>query len=115
MNYSFPLISSQRHLDQLKVADKAARFRVFIVHVAEVTLRGKPYRLVIDGHHNLAAARRAGTLPTWRGPTAKWERIRRSMKPADFERFLINNLTDCDYYFVDTGEVVTELLRPEAA
>ena len=107
-----PLISSQRHLDPARVADKAARFRVFIVRVADVTLRGKRYRLLIDGHHNLAAARAAGVEPTWRGPAAKWSRIQRSMPPAAFERFLINNLTDSDYYFVDTGEAVDELLSP---
>ncbi|WP_038708141.1 hypothetical protein [Burkholderia thailandensis] len=110
---SKPLISSQRHLNPSRVADKAARFKVFIVHVADVTLRGKSYRLLIDGHHNLAAARAAGVKPTWRGPTAKWRRIQATMPAAEFERFLINNLTDSDYYFVDTNEVVSELLGRE--
>ncbi|PJO24859.1 hypothetical protein [Burkholderia glumae] len=110
-----PLISSQRHLDLALVAKKAARFAVFAVHVADVTLRGKPYRIVIDGHHNLAAAKIAGAEPTWRAPAAKWRRIEKSMSPAQFERFLINNLTDSEYYFVDTGEVVQELLGVEPA
>lgn len=105
-----PLISSQRFLDPSKVADKAARFRVFVVRVAELELRGRRYRVLVDGHHNLAAARAAGVEPEWRGPPAKWLRIQRSTLPADFERFLINNLTDSDWYFVDTGEVVAELL-----
>ncbi|MCA8017783.1 hypothetical protein [Burkholderia metallica] len=108
-----PLISSQRHLDAARVAHKAARFKVFIVHVVDVTLRGQPYRLLIDGHHNLAAARAAGVEPTWRGPTAKWRRIQAATPAAEFERFLINNLTDSDYYFVDTGDVVPELLGRE--
>ncbi|MDE4918383.1 hypothetical protein ACUXAV_000425 [Cupriavidus metallidurans] len=105
-----PLISSQRHLDRKKVAVKAFSFQVFIVRVADVTLRGKPYRVIIDGHHNLAAAKMAGETPTWRGPNAKWKRIREQMGAADFERFLINNLTDSDWYYVDTGLVVDELL-----
>ncbi|MBB6320531.1 hypothetical protein [Paraburkholderia tropica] len=109
-----PLISSQRFLDPAKVADKAARFRVFIVRVAELELRGARYRVLVDGHHNLAAARAAGIEPTWRGPPAKWERIRRATAPAEFERFLINNLTDSDWYFVETGEIVDELLPFEA-
>ncbi|MEX3692477.1 hypothetical protein AB3X91_24470 [Paraburkholderia sp. BR14263] len=108
-----PLISSQRFLDPATVADKAARFRVFIVRVAELELRGRRYRLIVDGHHKLAAARAAGVEPTWRGPPAKWQRIQRATPPADFERFLINNLTDSDYYFVDTGEVVIELLTTQ--
>ncbi|ENH6342569.1 hypothetical protein ABWH74_006001 [Burkholderia vietnamiensis] len=107
------MISSQRYLDAARVADKAARFQAFIVHVADVMLRGKPYRLLIDGHHNLAAARAAGVEPTWRGPTAKWRRIQSATPAAEFERFLINNLTDSDYYFVDTGEVVSDLLGLE--
>ncbi|MBB2981805.1 hypothetical protein [Paraburkholderia tropica] len=109
-----PLISSQRFLDAVKVADKAERFRVFIVRVAELELRGARYRVLVDGHHNLAAARAAGIEPTWRGPPAKWERIRRATPPAEFERFLINNLTDSDWYFVETGEIVHELLPFEA-
>lgn len=109
-----PLISSQRYLDERLVAEKAARFSVFVVHVAEVTLRGKPYRILTDGHHNLAAARRAGVEPAWRGPSNKWRRIQERTKPAVFEAFLINNLTDSDWYFVETGELVTELL-PVAA
>ncbi|MBN3777400.1 hypothetical protein G3O06_07525 [Burkholderia sp. Ac-20345] len=107
------MISSQRHRDPALVADKAAKFMVFIVHVADVTLRGRPYRLLIDGHHNLAAARAAGVDPTWRGPTAKWRRIQSTTPAAEFERFLINNLTDSDYYFVDTGDTVIELLGRE--
>lgn len=109
-----PLISSQRFLDPSKVADKAARFQVFIVRVALLELRGRQYRVLVDGHHNLAAARAAGVAPTWRGPPAKWQRVQRATPPADFERFLINNLTDADWYFVDTGEVVRELLPYEA-
>ncbi|MGT2433512.1 hypothetical protein ACU4HD_40745 [Cupriavidus basilensis] len=105
-----PLISSQRYLDPRKVADKADRFSVFVVRVAKVTLRGKPYRVLIDGHHNLAAARLLDVAPTWRDPSEKWERIQARMDAADFERMLINNLTDSDWYFVDTGEVVPELL-----
>jgi hypothetical protein len=109
-----PLISSQRYLSERLVAEKAARFSVFIVRVADVVLRGKPYRVLIDGHHNLAAARRAGVEPTWRGPSPKWRRIQERTKATVFEAFLINNLTDSDWYYVDTGEVVAELL-PVAA
>jgi hypothetical protein len=105
-----PLISSQRYLNDRVVAEKASRFSVFVVRVAEVTLRGKPYQILTDGHHNLAAARRAGVEPTWRGPSNKWRRIQDRTKPEVFEAFLINNLTDSDWYFVETGEVVADLL-----
>lgn len=108
-----PLISSQRFLDQRAVARKAATFRVFIVRVLDVTLRGKPYRVLIDGHHNLAAAQLAGMAPTWRGPAPKFQRAMASMTSRQLERCLINNLTDSAWYYVESGLVVEELLAYE--
>lgn len=105
-----PLISSQRFLDRSTVVRKALNFRVFIVNVFDVNLRGKPYRVLIDGHHNLAAAKLNGVEPTWRGVPKKFARITSRMDQQELESFLINNLTDSDWYYVETGEVVTELL-----
>lgn len=109
------LISSQRFLDPAIVERKAATFQVFLVNVIEVTLRGTPYRVLVDGHHNLAAARLLGVEPTWRGAPKKLQRIMASMPTADFERFLINNLTDSDWYDVETGSVIQALLGVERA
>lgn len=108
-----PLISSQRHLDLRLVERKACTFRKFVVSTLETKLRGNTYRVLLDGHHNLAAAKLAGVEPTWRGPSNKMRRIMAGMSSADFERMLINNLTDSDWYFVDTGAVVPELLGVE--
>ena len=105
-----PLISSQRFLNRSMVARKALTFKVFVVSTVEIELRGKVYRILTDGHHNLAASKLAGVQPTWRGPSRKLQRVMRDMTAAAFARFLINNLTDSDWYFVDTGKVVTELL-----
>ena len=66
-----------------------------------------------DGHHNLAAAKLAGVEPTWRGPSRKLQRVMQSMGPARSAEMLINNLTDSDWYYVDSGEIVTELLGIE--
>lgn len=109
------LISSQRHLDRTVVLRKAATFQVFVVNVIEVTLRGTPYRVLVDGHHNLAAARLVGVEPAWRGAPKKLQRIMASTLKADFERFLINNLTDSDWFDVDTGALVLDLLGMERA
>jgi len=108
-----PLISSQRYLNDATVARKAQTFKVFVVNVIKVVLRGRPYRVLVDGHHNLAAARLAGVEPTWRGAPKKLQRIIDTTPAAEFERFLINNLTDSDWYYVDTGAVVPELLDIE--
>ena len=108
-----PLISSQRHLNRDTVLRKFTNFKVFIVRTLDIELRGKRYRVLIDGHHNLAAARLSGVEPTWKGPPQKFERIRKRMKLDEFAAFMINNLTDSDWYFHDTGEVVHELLAVE--
>ncbi|MDH1009949.1 hypothetical protein N5J43_08175 [Pseudomonas nicosulfuronedens] len=108
-----PLISCQRFLDRRRVLYKATNFKVFIVRTLDLELRGRRYRLLLDGHHNLAAAKLAGTEPTWRGPPPKFQRIQRRLPPAEFARQMINNLTDSDWYYVDTGEVVDELLAVE--
>ncbi|TLP68193.1 hypothetical protein FEA48_30520 [Pseudomonas nitroreducens] len=110
-----PLISCQRFLDRNLVLRKAKNFKVFIVRTLDMELRGRRYRLLLDGHHNLAAAKLAGTEPTWRGPPPKFQRIQRRLPPDEFAQQMINNLTDSDWYYVDTGEVVDELLAVEKA
>ncbi|WP_017903549.1 hypothetical protein [Pseudomonas asplenii] len=105
-----PLISSQRHLNREVVARKAAKFKVFVVRTVDLELRGQVYRIIIDGHHNLAAANLLGVVPTWKGPPPKFERLMSRMPAAAFADFMINNLTDSDWYFHDTGRVVEALL-----
>ena len=113
MSNLIPLISSQRYLNGATVARKVRTFKVFVVNVIEVMLRGRPYRVLVDGHHNFAAARLAGVEPTWRGAPKKLQRIIDKTPAAEFEHFLINNLTDSDWYYVETGAVVPELLGIE--
>ena len=105
-----PLISSQRYLNRDVAARKADKFKVFIVRTVDVVLRGTTYRLLLDGHHNLAAARLVGAEPTWKGPPPKLKRIMKRMQSDEFAAFMINNLTDSDWYFHDTGQVVSDLL-----
>jgi hypothetical protein len=108
-----PLISSQRYLDAAKVLRKASRFQVFVVRTTEVEMRGRRYRILLDGHHNLAAAKMCGVAPTWRGPSNRTLTVMRALGNEAFSRALINNLTDSDWYFVESGEVVQELLDVE--
>lgn len=107
------LISSQRYLDRKKVVDKALRFKLFRVSVYPVVLRGVQYTVLMDGHHNFAAAKLAEVEPVYIGPPKKLVKIFSKMTEREIEVMLINNLTDCDYYFVDSGEVVDHLLMPE--
>lgn len=115
MTDAIPLISCQRHLDQVKVVHKASTFQVFVVRVVQIELRGVMYRVLTDGHHSLAAARLVGIEPTWRGPSRKLQRIMNELGQDRFAAMLINNLTDSDWYYVRSGQVVPELLGIERA
>ncbi|EAM8616059.1 ParB/RepB/Spo0J family partition protein [Salmonella enterica] len=64
-NIKGPLISSQRYLDKAKVNNRAARFKRFIVSVYPIVLRGQQYTILMDGHHNYAAAKLAGIEPDY--------------------------------------------------
>lgn len=108
-----PLISSQRYLNREVVISKAVKFKVFVVRTVDLEMRGKVYRIILDGHHNLAAARLIGAAPIWKGPPQKFKRIMKSMTADSFAAFMINNLTDSDWYFHDTSQVVEELLAPQ--
>ncbi|MFP5213131.1 MAG: hypothetical protein ACLGPL_07100 [Acidobacteriota bacterium] len=106
-------ISSQRFLDEDVVSRKMKLPRdMLVVRVLDVTLRGALYRVILDGHHAHEAARRRGVPPVFKKPDGMIRRMQRD-NPDGFERFLINNLTDSEWYDVLTGEVVVELLGRE--
>ncbi|MDI5805937.1 chromosome partitioning protein ParB, partial [Salmonella enterica subsp. enterica serovar Kentucky] len=109
------LISSQRYLDKAKVNDRAARFKRFIVSVYPIVLRGQQYTILMDVHHNYAAAKLAGIEPDYRPVTKKVQRILGEMSGREREAVFINNVTDSNYYFVETGEVVHELVMPDTS
>lgn len=109
------LISSQRYLDKEKVADRALRFKRFIVSVYPIVLRGQQYTILMDGHHNYAAAKLAGVEPDFRLIGKKVMKIIGELSEHERQGFFINNITDSNYYFVETGEIVQELLLPDTS
>lgn len=109
------LISSQRYLDRSKVTDRALNFKRFIVAVYPIVLRGVQYTILMDGHHNYAAAKLAGVEPDFRPITKKVMKIIGGMTEREREALFINNVTDSNYYYVETGEVVQELLLPDTS
>lgn len=109
------LISSQRYLDSLKVIDKALRFKRFVVSVHPIVMRGVQYTILMDGHHNYAAAKLAGVEPDFRPVTKKLMKIIGEMSESEREALFINNITDSHYYDIETGEVVQELLLPDTS
>lgn len=109
------LISSQRYLNQAIVAERAVKFKRFVVNVFPVVLRGTQYTILMDGHHNFAAAKLAGIEPDFRPVSKKLMKIIKGMTDQEIEAFFINNVTDSDYYFVDSGEVVEALFLPDTS
>ncbi|MCE9802866.1 chromosome partitioning protein ParB [Raoultella ornithinolytica] len=109
------LISSQRYLDRAKVTDRALHFKRFVVAVYPIVLRGVQYSILMDGHHNYAAAKLAGVEPDYRPVAKKLMKIIGGMSEREQEALFINNVTDSDYYYVETGEVVEELRLPDTS
>ncbi|QHM95308.1 chromosome partitioning protein ParB [Kosakonia sacchari] len=107
------LISSQRYLNRAVVAERALKFKRFVVNVFPVVLRDTQYTILMDGHHNFAAAKLAGVDPDFRPVSKKLMKILKGMSAHQVEALLINNVTDSDYYFVDSGEVVDALVLPD--
>ncbi|HBU8850496.1 chromosome partitioning protein ParB [Citrobacter sedlakii] len=109
------LISSQRYLNMDIVNDRASRFKRFVVNVYPIILRGTQYTILMDGHHNYAAAKIAGVAPDYRPIGKKVMKILAGMSVEEREALLINNVTDSNYYIVETGEVVNSLLLPDTS
>lgn len=109
------LISSQRYLNMDIVNDRASRFKRFVVNVYPAVLRGTQYTIIMDGHHNYAAAKIAGVEPDYRPIGKKVMKILSGMSAKEQEALLINNVTDSHYYIVETGEVVNALLLPDTS
>lgn len=109
------LISSQRYLNMDIVNDRASRFKRFVVNVYPIVLRGTQYTIMMDGHHNYAAAKIAGVAPDYRPIGKKVMKILAGMSVEEREALLINNVTDSNYYVVETGEVVNSLLLPDTS
>ncbi|WP_255343930.1 chromosome partitioning protein ParB [Enterobacter sp. MGH 23] len=80
-----------------------------------IVLRGKQYTILMDGHHNYAAAKLAGVEPDYRPIGKKVMKIIGGLSEAERQGLFINNVTDSNYYFVETGEVVQELLLPDTS
>lgn len=63
---SVQIVSNQRFIDPTIVAEKLAA-RDFTVQVTPIFVGadGARFRIIVDGHHSLAAARQAGVAPTF--------------------------------------------------
>lgn len=105
-------ISSQRHIDDAIVAEKidSEDFEVMVSPAFEVN--GNQYRVVLDGHHSLAAAKQVGAEPVFFEATATDHDavallIGAPERGGSPEAFLEAVYNECDYYDVDTEQDVS--------
>ena len=99
-------ISSQRYIDDATVAAKAAAadFEVFVSPAFEFD--GEVVRVVLDGHHSLAAAKLAGVAPVYVEYTATEHDAIALLEAGAYEDFLMATHLGDDYYNVETGMCV---------
>jgi hypothetical protein len=99
-------ISSQRYTDEEIVAAKIAAEDFDVTVSPEFTIEGVAVRVVLDGHHSLAAAKTAGVAPIYSTADATQHDAVALIARGDFEGFLqVTHMGD-DYYDVDTLECV---------
>lgn len=100
------IISSQHYLDADIVAEKIAAvdFEVLVSPVFEID--GESYRVVIDGHHSLAAAKAAGEAPVFVEATVQDSDRVALIERGEIEDFMELSYVDGEWYDVATGRAV---------
>lgn len=99
-------ISSQHYLDDDIVAAKLAAQDFEVSVSPEFEYDGQAIRVVLDGHHSLAAAKLAGVEPDYTTADASQDDRVGLLKQGAIEQFLEATWMDGDYYNVDTKECV---------
>lgn len=105
-------ISSQRHIDDDIVAEKIGSEDFEVMVSPAFWVNGNQYRVVLDGHHSLAAAKQAGVEPVFFEATATDHDavallIGTPEQDGSPEEFLEAVYNECDYYDVDTEQDVS--------
>ena len=96
-------ISSQRYIDE-SIVDQKIDAQDFIVAVSPVfEFDGQQFRVVMDGHHSLAAAREAGVEPEFVEQDASENDKIGLLDDGKLEDFMELAWIDSDWYDVETG------------
>lgn len=97
------IISSQRHIDDEIVAEKLKSGDFEVTLSPEFEYAGGLYQVLLDGHHRLAAAKRAGVEPSYVVATPQTNDRVGLIRSGEIEDFLRGGRIDSDYYDVETG------------
>ena len=99
-------ISSQHFIDDEIVASKLAAQDFEVMVSPEFEYDGEVIRVVLDGHHSLAAAKLAGVAPEFVTADATINDKVALLARGEIEQFLEISWVDGDYYNVETGRGV---------
>ena len=97
-------ISSQRYINDEIVAAKIAAEDFEVMVSPEFEVDGQTFRVVLDGHHSLAAAQQMGVAPAYWTATATEHDAVSLIERGEIEDFLTVTHMGDDYYDVDTKE-----------
>ncbi len=103
---SSTLITSQDYLNDGIVAAKIMAGDYAVTLSPEFVVDGAAYRVVLDGHHSLAAARQMGVEPDWTTATPSTHDAVSLLVAGDADGFLHAVHMGSDYRDVDTGVCV---------
>lgn len=100
------LISSQRYLDDARVAEKMAN-KDFTVRVSPAFNAGGEYLQVVeDGHHAMEAAKRSGVAPNFVVQSARENDRVGLLDKGKIDDFLQSSYVDSPWYYIDNGRNV---------
>jgi hypothetical protein len=99
-------ISSQHHIDDEIVSAKQAARDYTVTISPDFVVEGVQVRVVLDGHHSLAAARLDGVEPEYVVATPRSDDRIGLLEAGKIEDFLSTAYMDGDYYDVETRNAV---------
>ena len=100
------LITSQHYIDDEIVAEKIASGDFEVQVSPEFAVGGETFRVVMDGHHSLAAARQAGVDPVIIEQDAAANDRVALLDAGDVDAFLEACWMDGEYIYAETEESV---------
>lgn len=96
------VISSQRYLDDDVVKSKRLSMD-YTVTVVDVVIDGNDYRVIVDGHHSLAAAKLDNVAPVIEVSDYNYQS---EIDYMGIDTFMLQHYIDSDWYDVSTGRGV---------
>lgn len=100
------IISSQRYIDDGTVAGHRENNNYDAMYSPVFTVDGHQYRVVLDGHHRVAAARLDGVDVTWVEADCGDDDRVGLLEQGRIDDFLIATHMGNDYYDINTGHDV---------